>query len=157
MYTGQTDCTRTSVNRLAIVLVVSSTLISTSLSLCFMLCCLGHIQNTCLIHFVLLNKHKCLRFGLCKVRFRYPSGEPVTSRGRVPRWRIGECLPDMGGRTKIKYASRTNRHRSPRSQGIEVMGLLLVLRKKELLHTERRQTHNRNKAEEEDSDMQEQV
>lgn len=37
------------------------------------------------------------------------------------------------------------------------MGLLLVLRKKELLHTERRQTHNRNKAEEEDSDMQEQV
>ncbi|XP_045471780.1 uncharacterized protein K02A2.6-like [Harmonia axyridis] len=37
------------------------------------------------------------------------SGEPVTPRGRVPRWRIGECLPDMGGRREMKYLSRTIR------------------------------------------------
>ena len=37
------------------------------------------------------------------------SGEPVTPRERVPRWRIGESLPDMGGRREMKYLPRTNR------------------------------------------------
>jgi hypothetical protein len=27
--------------------------------------------------------------------------------GRVPRWRIGECSPDMEGRWEIKYHPRT--------------------------------------------------
>jgi hypothetical protein len=31
----------------------------------------------------------------------------LSPNGRVPRWRIGECSPDMEGRWEIKYHPRT--------------------------------------------------
>jgi hypothetical protein len=53
------------------------------------------------------SENEYIGYTYCLSKCFYPCGVVCPPIGRVPRWRIGECTPDMDGRWEIKYHPRS--------------------------------------------------
>ena len=76
----------------------------------------GETANSILNFYILLlllwglctwNLYLFGRVGFCLSSVKYPVRSCWSSIGRLPRWRIGQCSPDMAVTGEIKYPGRT--------------------------------------------------